>query len=96
MMHKYTVLLLLSVLPFIGQAQSLLLQELVNKKKFPEVIARADSLTPADSADYVTMSAIARLTKECWSMIKPTCIISIVCKWIRQMRMLSHPLPGWQ
>lgn len=60
MMHKYTVLLLLSVLPFIGQAQSLLLQELVNKKKFPEVIARADSLTPADSADYVTMSAIGQ------------------------------------
>lgn len=60
MMHKYTVLLLLSVLSLMGQAQSVSLQELVNKKKFPEVIARADSLTPADSADYVTMSAIGQ------------------------------------
>lgn len=40
MMHKYIVLLLLSVLSLMGQAQSVSLQELVNKKKFPEVIAR--------------------------------------------------------
>lgn len=60
MIYKYTVLLLLSVLPLIGQAQGALLQELVNKKDFPQVIARADSLTPADSADYVTMSAIGQ------------------------------------
>ena len=60
MMHKYTVLLLLSVLSLMGQAQSLSFQELLNKKKFTEVIALADSLTPADSADYVTMSAIGQ------------------------------------
>lgn len=60
MAHKYTVLLLLSVLSLMGQAQSSSLQELVNRKKFHEVIARADSLTPADSADYVTMSAIGQ------------------------------------
>lgn len=39
MMHKYTVLLLLSVLSLMGQAQSLSFQELLNKKKFTEVIA---------------------------------------------------------
>lgn len=59
-MHKYTVLLLLGVLSLMGQAQSLSLQELVNKKQFAKVIARADSLTAADSADYVTMSAIGQ------------------------------------
>lgn len=59
-MHKYTVLLLLSVLSLMGQAQSSSLQELVNKKQFAKVIARADSLTAADSADYVTMSAIGQ------------------------------------
>ncbi len=65
MMHKYTVLLLLSVLPFIGQAQSLLLQELVNKKKFPEVIARADSLTRQILPIMLLCRLSARLTKEC-------------------------------
>ena len=60
MMHKYTVLLLLSVLSLMGQAQSLSLQELVNRKQFTQVIALADSLTAADSADYVTMSAIGQ------------------------------------
>ena len=33
MMHKYTVLLLLSVLSLMGQAQSLSFQELLNKKE---------------------------------------------------------------
>ena len=60
MMHKYTVLLLLSVLSLMGQAQSSSLQELVNRKQFTQVIALADSLTAADSADYVTMSAIGQ------------------------------------
>lgn len=59
-MHKYTVFLLFSVLPLLGQAQNVSLQELVNKKQFLKVIAQADSLTPADSADYVTMSAIGQ------------------------------------
>lgn len=60
MMHKYTVLLLLSALSLMGQAQSLSLQELVSRKQFTKVIAMADSLTAADSADYVTMSAIGQ------------------------------------
>lgn len=59
-MYKYAVLLLLSALSLMGQAQNSSLQELVNKKRFMEVIARAGSLTAADSADYVTMSAIGQ------------------------------------
>lgn len=59
-MHKYTVLLLLSALSLMGQAQSLSLQELISKKKFAEVIAQTDSLMAADSANYVTMSAIGQ------------------------------------
>lgn len=59
-MHKCTVLLLLSALSLMGQAQSSPLQELVNKKQFVKVLAWADSLTAADSADYVTMSAIGQ------------------------------------
>ena len=57
---KFSLLLFLCVLPLCGQAQSFNLQELVNKKQFQEVIARVDSLTPADSADYATMSAIGQ------------------------------------
>lgn len=57
-------LTLLSVLfcglSFWGQAQDSALQEWINKKQFAAVIARADSLTPADSADYATMSAIGQ------------------------------------
>lgn len=59
-MNKYTVLLLLCVLSFWGQAQEISLQELVNRKQYAPVIARADSLTAADSANYVTMSAIGQ------------------------------------
>ncbi|WP_234347296.1 tetratricopeptide repeat protein [Parabacteroides bouchesdurhonensis] len=43
-----------------GQAQSLSLQELVNRKQFTAVVAHADSLTPADSADFAVMSAIGQ------------------------------------
>lgn len=57
---KFSLLLLLCVLSLRGQAQSLTLQELVNKKQFQEVITRAGSLTPADSADYATMSAVGQ------------------------------------
>lgn len=60
MKSKFSLLLFLCVLSFCGQAQSFNLQELVNKKQFQEVIVRADSLTPADSADYATMSAIGQ------------------------------------
>lgn len=59
-MVKYTILFLFSVLSVLVQAQSLSLQELVNRKQFPEVLARVDSLTAADSASYATMSAIGQ------------------------------------
>ena len=57
---KFSLSLFLCILSLCGQAQSLTLQELVNKKQFQEVIARTASLTPADSADYATMSAIGQ------------------------------------
>ena len=57
---KYTIVLFFSILSFAAQAQNLSLQELVNRKQFPEVLARADSLTAADSASYTTMSAIGQ------------------------------------
>lgn len=58
---KFSLLLLfLCALPFAGQAQNSPLQELVNKKQFAAVIAYADSLTPTDSADYATMSALGQ------------------------------------
>ena len=60
MVCKYTLLLLFSVLHFVSQAQELSLQELVNRKQFPEVLTRVDSLTAADSASYATMSAIGQ------------------------------------
>ncbi len=59
-MNKYTVVFLLCVLSFGGQAQEISLQELVNRKQYAPVIACADSLTAADSANYVTMSAIGQ------------------------------------
>ena len=59
-MMKYTIVLFFSILSFVAQAQNLSLQELVNRKQFPEVLARADSLTAADSASYTTMSAISQ------------------------------------
>lgn len=57
---KFSLLLLLCALSLAGQAQSSSLQELVNTKQFRAVVARADSLTAADSADYATMSAIGQ------------------------------------
>lgn len=57
---KFSLLLFLCALSHWGQAQNFTLQELVNKKQFQEVIARADSLAPADSADYATMSAVGQ------------------------------------
>lgn len=57
---KFSLLLFLCALSLWGQAQSLPLQELVNRKQFQAVVARADSLTAADSADYATMSAIGQ------------------------------------
>lgn len=67
---KFSLLLFLCVLSLWGQAQSLNLQELVNKKQFQEVVARADSLTPADSADYATMSAGRRM-RDCCAIRRP-------------------------
>lgn len=56
---SFLLLLLLCSLSQLGQAQ-VSLQELVNKKQFEAVIARVDSLTPADSSDYTVMSAIGQ------------------------------------
>ena len=68
---KFSLLLFLCVLSLWGQAQSLNLQELVNKKQFQEVVARADSLTPADSADYATMSAIGQAYEGLFAIRRP-------------------------
>ena len=57
---KFSLLLFLCVLPFWGQAQSVSLQELVNKKQFSAVVSQVASLTSADSANYETMSAIGQ------------------------------------
>ncbi|RHJ78683.1 hypothetical protein [Parabacteroides sp. AM08-6] len=58
MKYKFSLLLFLCALSFIGQAQSFALQDLVNKKQFAAVIAHADNLTSADSADYATMFSL--------------------------------------
>ena len=47
-------------LPLMGQAQDTSLQDLVNRKQYAAVLAYADQLTPADSADYPMMNAIAQ------------------------------------
>lgn len=60
MKTKLSFLLLLCVGSFMSYAQNSTFQELVNKKQFEAVIARADSLTPADSADYTVMSALGQ------------------------------------
>ena len=73
---KFSLLLFLCVLSLWGQAQSLNLQELVNKKQFQEVVARADSLTPADSADYATMSAIGQAC-DCCAIRRPISVFLI-------------------
>lgn len=74
---KFSLLLFLCVLSLWGQAQSLNLQELVNKKQFQEVVARADSLTPADSADYATMSAIGQGMRDCCAIRRPISVFLI-------------------
>lgn len=58
-MVSITLLTLSLFIPAL-KAQSLSLQELVNRKQYPEVLARVDSLTAADSASYSTMSAIGQ------------------------------------
>lgn len=57
---KLFFLLLLCVWSVAGQSQNATFQELVNKKKYEAVIARVDSLTPADSAEYTVMSALGQ------------------------------------
>ena len=52
--------LLLCCLIFPGNAQEFNWQDLVNRKQYAAVIARADSLTPADSSDYEVMNAIGQ------------------------------------
>lgn len=60
MKSKFSLILFLCICSLAGLAQNATFQELVNKKQFDVVIARADSLTPADSADYAIMSAVAQ------------------------------------
>ena len=85
---KYTIVLFFSILSFVAQAQNLSLQELVNRKQFPEVLARADSLTAADSASYTTMSAIGQAYEGSSGIRKPIPVFNIVCQWIQRMWML--------
>lgn len=58
--HKPDILFLFICLFSLLHAQKPNLQELVNRKQFAVVSAFADSLTPADSADYQTMYAIGQ------------------------------------
>lgn len=74
---KFSLLLFLCVLSLWGQAQSFNLQELVNRKQFQEVVARADSLTPADSADYATMSATGKPMRGYCAIRMPICAFPI-------------------
>ena len=60
MSNKHLFFLLLCLLPVCGLAQRPVLQEYVNLRQYQQVVAYADSLTQADSADYVTMSAIGQ------------------------------------
>ena len=52
--------LLLCCLIFQGNAQVSEWQDLLNRKQYAAVIARADSLTPADSSDYGLMNLIGQ------------------------------------
>ncbi len=54
------LLLLFCCFSITGAAQDVTFQELVNLKQYEEVVARVDSLTAADSANYVTMYAIGQ------------------------------------
>ena len=62
-----------------GIAQHVALQELVDKRRYAEVMAYAATLQPADTADYATMYAIGqdyeieerRVGKECRSRWSP-------------------------
>ena len=50
-----------------GIAQRVALQELVDKRRYAEVMAYAATLQPADTADYATMYAIGQA---CEGMLK--------------------------
>ena len=50
-----------------GIAQHVALQELVDKRRYAEVMAYAATLQPADTADYATMYAIGQA---CEGMLK--------------------------
>lgn len=52
--------LLLCCLIFPGNAQEFNWQDLVNRRQYAAVIARVDSLTPADSSNYEIMNAIGQ------------------------------------
>jgi len=54
------LLLLFCCLTITGAAQDISLQELVNRRQYAEVVNKAESLTPVDSADYATMYAVGQ------------------------------------
>lgn len=54
------LLLLFCCLTVTGAAQDVTFQDLVNRKQYEEVVSQVDSLTAADSANYVTMYAIGQ------------------------------------
>lgn len=57
---NFITVLLLYCLVFPGNAQDFNWQDLVSRKQYAAVIARSDSLTPADSSSYEVMSAIGQ------------------------------------
>ena len=75
--------LLLCCLIFPGNAQEFNWQDLVNRKQYAAVIARADSLTPADSSDYGVMNAIGQAYEGMFVTGKPTTIIVFASPWTR-------------
>ena len=52
---KYTICILFCILSVMVEGQNLSLQELVNRKQFPEVLARVDSLTAGGLGRFTTL-----------------------------------------
>ena len=73
---KFSLLLFLCVLSLWGQAQSLNLQELVNKKQFQEVVARADSLTPIQPI-MLQCRQSGRRMRGCYAIRRPISVFLI-------------------
>lgn len=68
---KFSLLLFLCVLSLWGQAQSLNLQELVNKKQFQEVVARADILLLPIQPIMLQCRQSGRRMRDCCAIRRP-------------------------